>query len=100
MRCIKHLLVMAICSCLAIPLLCHSQATEVDQISGTIVDSTGASIANAVVKATQTSTGFTRTAVTGPGGAYTLRSLPIGPYRLEVSAPASRLLFRLGSCCR
>ena len=96
MRRIKHLFVMAICACLAIPLLCHSQATEVDQISGTIVDGTGAIIANAVVKATQTNTGFTRTAVTGPAGAYVLRSLPIGPYRLEVSAPGFKTSVQTG----
>ncbi len=96
MRRIKHLCVMAICACLAVPLICNSQATEVDQISGTIVDATGAIIANAVVKATQTNTGFTRTVVTGPAGAYALRSLPIGPYRLEVSAPGFKTSVQTG----
>lgn len=86
MRLIKNLFVMSICACLAVPLLCHSQATEVDQISGTVLDSSGALIAKATVKATQTDTGFTRVAITDPSGSYVLSSLPIGPYRIEVSA--------------
>ena len=37
------------------------------------------------MKATQTSTGFTRTAVTGSEGFYVLPALPIGPYELLVT---------------
>ncbi len=64
---------------------CWSQATEVDQISGTIVDPTGAVVAGAQVKTTQTSTGFTQTATTNSSGVYQLLSLPIGPNRIEAS---------------
>jgi hypothetical protein len=70
---------------LIVPLLCWSQATEVDQISGTIVDTTGAAVVGAQVKATQTSTGFTRTVTTSGSGFYQFVSLPIGPYKLEVT---------------
>lgn len=61
------------------------QATAVVQISGTVEDPNGAAVANAEVKATQTSTNFVRVATTGPDGAYALSSLPIGPYEIEVS---------------
>ena len=38
------------------------------------------------MKATQTATSFTRTVNSGADGTYVLSNLPIGPYRLEVSA--------------
>jgi len=78
--------VMAACLLLAVPIACFAQSTAVDQVSGTIQDSTGAFVAKATVKATQTDTGFTRTAISGSGGSYVLSNLPIGPYRIEVSA--------------
>jgi hypothetical protein len=68
------------------PVLSHAQATAVDQISGTVLDSTGAAIPGAQIKALQTDTGFTRSAVTGSDGGYILNSLPIGPYEIEVSS--------------
>jgi hypothetical protein len=55
------------------------------QITGTIRDTTGAVIAGAEIKVTQTATGAVRTALTGEDGSYTLPNLPIGPYLLEVS---------------
>lgn len=69
------------------PVLSHAQATAVDQISGTVLDSTGAAIPGAQIKALQTDTGFTRSAVSGSDGGYILSSLPIGPYEIEVSSP-------------
>ena len=47
-------------------------------------DATGASIPGAQVTVTQTDTGVTRTAETDASGVYSLPSLPLGPYRLEV----------------
>ncbi len=61
------------------------QATSSSQISGTVHDHTGASVPSATVKVIQTETGFSRSAVTGSDGAYLLPSLPIGPYRMEVT---------------
>jgi hypothetical protein len=69
------------------PVLSHAQATAVDQISGTVLDSTGAAIPGAQIKALQTDTGFTRSAISGSDGGYVLSSLPIGPYEIEVSSP-------------
>jgi hypothetical protein len=64
-----------------------SQATEVDQISGAVGDSTGAAVVGALVKATKTDTGFTRSTTTNGSGFYQLVSLPVGPYEVTVSAP-------------
>jgi len=61
----------------------YAQASS--QIQGTVLDSTGAAVPGAEVKATQAATGAVRTVNTGADGAYVLSNLPIGPYRLEVS---------------
>jgi len=58
----------------------------VDQISGTIQDSTGAATPQAKITDLQTSTGFSRSTASGSDGSYVLRSLPLGPYRIEISA--------------
>ena len=58
------------------------QATA--QIHGTVQDSSGAAIAGAQVKATQTDTGISRSVTSEADGGYVLTNLPIGPYRLDV----------------
>ena len=63
----------------------QSQATS--QIQGTVQDASGAPVPGAQVKATQTDTGVSRIVSTENDGGYVLPSLPIGPYRLEVSKP-------------
>lgn len=55
-------------------------------IHGTITDPSGAVVSNIAVTATQVETGFTRTATTDRNGNYLLIELPIGHYRLEVTA--------------
>src|SRR5215472_10979706 len=60
-------------------------AQAVSQIQGIVSDATGAAIPGAEVKATQTDTSFTRAVTSGADGVYVLQSLPIGPYRIEVS---------------
>ena len=62
-----------------------AQATAAVQISGVVDDPNGAAVADADVKAIQTSTNFVRMESTGPDGSYALSSLPIGPYAIEVS---------------
>jgi len=59
-------------------------AQSLSQISGTVKDATGSTIPGAQVTVTQTSTGLTRTTETGANGDYSLPSLPLGPYRMEV----------------
>lgn len=62
-----------------------AQVTTVT-ISGTVSDATGAVVPNAQVTAINTETNFSRTATTDASGQYSIQFLPIGPYRLEVSA--------------
>src|SRR6201996_6466430 len=81
---------------LCVPLQGHPQATEVDQITGTVQDTSGATIANAEIKAIQTDTGFVRTTTSGGDGSYTLSNLPIGPYRIEVSASGFKTSIQTG----
>ena len=60
-----------------------AQATA--QIHGNIQDSSGAAIAGAEIKATQTQTGVVRNTTSGSDGSYVLTNLPLGPYQLEVT---------------
>src|SRR5581483_4988821 len=62
-----------------------SQSQNLSQIQGTVLDASGAPVPNAEVKATQTDTGVTRVVMTAADGTYVIPTLPIGPYRLEVS---------------
>jgi hypothetical protein len=48
------------------------------------------------IKVTQTETGFSRTTITSETGAYTLPSLPIGPYQLEASLPGFKTYVQTG----
>lgn len=55
-------------------------------IRGTVTDPSGAVVQHATVTATQLETGFTRSATTEQDGAFILLELPVGHYRLEVTA--------------
>ena len=56
-------------------------------LSGTVSDPTGAVIASAKVIATNQATGVESTTQTDTAGAYLFPSLPIGIYRIQVTAP-------------
>ena len=71
-----------------------AQATA--QINGTVADSSGGILPGATVTATQTDTGFRREVVTDQTGSYTLTSLPVGPYRLEVVLSGFRTYVQTG----
>src|SRR5882724_4052631 len=60
-------------------------AQGTSQIQGIVSDATGAAVPGAEVKATQTDTSAVRTVTSGGDGVYVLSSLPVGPYRLEIS---------------
>jgi Carboxypeptidase regulatory-like domain len=55
-------------------------------INGTVKDAQGAVIPGASVKATNTDTGFARSAITDDNGAYNIQYLPVGKYRVIVEA--------------
>ena len=73
-----------------------AQAGATGQISGTVSDESGGVLPGVDVTATQTETGFKRSAVTDAGGLYTLPSLPTGPYRLDVTLSGFRSVTRTG----
>jgi hypothetical protein len=68
------------------PIGLRAQQTATSQISGVVTDPSGSAVPNAEIKVTQTETDFTRTLISGPDGAYTIPNLPVGPYRLQVTA--------------
>ena len=57
------------------------------QIHGNVQDASGAVVAGAEVRATQTETNTVRIVTSGSDGGYVLTNLPIGPYQVEVSKP-------------
>jgi hypothetical protein len=54
-------------------------------IRGTVTDSTGAVVPGATVTATNTNTGFTRTATTNTDGLFVLSDLLVGTYKIEIA---------------
>jgi carboxypeptidase family protein/TonB-dependent receptor-like protein len=71
-----------------------AQATA--ELSGRVTDESGGVLPGVTVTATQTETGFTRTAVTDAAGTYVMPNLPVGPYRLEVSLQGFRTYVQTG----
>ena len=88
----KTLIQLAICvACCG---LVYGQA--VSQISGNVKDETGALVPWVQVTATQTATGFKRTALTDEAGGYLLLNLPLGPYRLDATKMGFRTYVQTG----
>jgi hypothetical protein len=81
---IKAILGFCICVFLFSTVL-SAQTISTSQIRGTIQDPSGAAVAGAEVKLTQTATGAVRTATSAADGAYTLSDLSVGTYRLEIT---------------
>jgi hypothetical protein len=85
MRRLARRLPAALCALLITGTIARAQAGSTAQISGTVKDEGSGVLPGADVTATQSETGFRRSAVTDSNGLYTLPTLPVGPYRLEVS---------------
>src|SRR6188474_404853 len=66
------------------------------ELNGRVTDESGAVLPGVTVTATQTDTGFTRSAVTDGNGAYVMPNLPTGPYRLEVMLQGFRTYVQTG----
>jgi hypothetical protein len=71
-----------------------AQATA--QISGTVRDASGAVLPGADITASQTETGIVRSTVSNETGSYVIPTLPLGPYKLEVSLPGFRTFVQAG----
>ena len=76
-------------ACVVFVLLAFSSSllaqTSKGFLVGNVVDTSGAVIAGANVKITNTSTGVTRDTVSGPDGTFRLDAVDPGAYRVEVS---------------
>ena len=59
-------------------------------INGTVSDATGAVVAGATVKATNVSTDVAITATTTSGGEFAFQDLPLGTYKINVTAAGFR----------
>jgi hypothetical protein len=62
-----------------------AQGSGTGQISGSVRDAAGLAVPGAQIRATQTDTGLTRTLQSGADGSYSLPSLPVGPYRMQIT---------------
>ena len=74
----------------------NAQVTAVAQVSGTIKDPSGASIAGAQVLMTEVDKQAVHSTTSDATGNYTLPNLPVGPYRLEVKAPGFKDYIQTG----
>ncbi|MBS1813258.1 MAG: TonB-dependent receptor [Acidobacteria bacterium] len=61
-------------------------------IRGRVSDPSGASVAGATVTVTNPALGFSRTATTSSDGYYTLINLPLGTYKVNITAPGFAVL--------
>src|SRR6266705_3569198 len=68
---------------LAMPAMAQSTAN----LNGVVMDPIGAAVPNAKVTATNQATGVSSSSQTDSAGAYLFPSLPIGIYRIEITAP-------------
>ena len=66
------------------------------EITGTVTDPSGASVARAVVEAKEQQTGFVRSTVTGVDGRYDLAALPVGQYQITVQKNGFRTAVHAG----
>ncbi|MGD0790561.1 MAG: TonB-dependent receptor [Terriglobales bacterium] len=66
------------------------------QFDGTVLDPTGAAIANAKVTVTNTGTGLSVSTTTNSSGNYTAKELPIGSYKLTVEAAGFKTVSNSG----
>jgi hypothetical protein len=62
-----------------------AQTISTSQIRGTVQDPSGAAVAGAQIKLTQTATGAVRTATSGTDGSYAFPDLSVGAYQIEVT---------------
>jgi hypothetical protein len=79
----------AVFVCGVVMLVCalRSPAQTINgSIGGTVTEATGATVSNATVIATNASNGFAFTTTTNQDGSYSLRFLPIGNYKVVISA--------------
>ena len=73
-----------------------SAQVQFAQLAGTVLDPTGAAIANAKVTATNPATGESFTATTNSTGNYTVKEVPPSVYKITVEAPGFKTVTNNG----
>lgn len=73
-----------------------SQAVSIASVTGRVTDPSGAVLAGAQLKVTALATNLEYSTVSDANGLYDFPSLPIGAYRLEVSAPGFQTYVQTG----
>jgi hypothetical protein len=91
---IRLMAVLIFLFCTQRPIFAQSVANA--QIHGVVQETSGAVIPNAQIKATQIDTGYTQTTVSNGEGNYSLLNLPVGSYRLDVTAASFKSYQQLG----
>jgi hypothetical protein len=91
----KHLLGIILLAAVTLAPTCFGQAgANTGEISGAVMDASGAAVAGVTVTATNTGTGYKQAAKTGDTGIYRLTLLPLGNYDVATEAagfdPAKR----------
>ena len=74
----------------------RAQAVAIAEIDGYVTDPSGQAIVGAQVKATEVDKGQVRDTVSEATGRYALPDLPVGNYKLEVSAPGFKTYVQTG----
>lgn len=77
--------VLTLCSLYFLATFLAAQVISTAQIRGTIEDPSGAAVAGAQIRLTQTATDFVRTVTSGADGGYILLDLPPGTYQMEIT---------------
>jgi Carboxypeptidase regulatory-like domain len=85
MKVVRNVLVFVVLACLS---LSAQQITG--SIRGTVTDPMGAIVEGATVTAQQSETGLSRAVITDRSGNYVVLELPVGHYRLQVTAKSFR----------
>lgn len=80
----RSTLVLGLCLFLSAAFV-SAQTISTSQIRGVVQDASGAAVAGASVKLTQTATGAVRTTTSAADGSYALPDLSVGTYDLEVT---------------
>jgi outer membrane receptor protein involved in Fe transport len=86
---------LAVFAVLALTLSAFAQV-QFSQFTGTVIDQTGAAIANAKVTATNPATDLNLTATTNSSGNYTVREVPPGIYKITVEAAGFKTVTNTG----
>ena len=82
--------VLGVLVALAMLAVVGSAQTFRGSINGTVTDPSGAVVAGASVRATNTGTAITQTRATTGDGEFSFQDLPLGTYKIEVSAAGFR----------